>query len=151
MAAFFAFLHHVAAFTLVAALALEFVLLRGGFTLVTARRLLVADLVVGASATLVLVVGFVRVFYFEKGPSYYFLDLPFLVKLALFAAVAALSIYPTREFLSWRSGLKQGRAPGVSEAKLRKLRSILHWELAGVVVILLCAALMAKGIGYIGA
>jgi putative membrane protein len=35
----FAFLRHVAAFTLVAAVALEFVLLRGELTLWSARRL----------------------------------------------------------------------------------------------------------------
>ena len=40
MSAAFAFLHHVAAFALVAAVALEFVLTRGEPTLATARRLL---------------------------------------------------------------------------------------------------------------
>ena len=34
--------------------------------------------------------------------------------------------------------------------KLRSIRRVIHWELAGVVVILLCAALMARGVGYLG-
>jgi uncharacterized membrane protein len=38
----------------------------------------------------------------------------------------------------------------VSERKIRTLRSLVHWELVGVVLIILCAALMAKGIGYVG-
>jgi len=33
----------------------------------------------------------------------------------------------------------------VSDAKLKTIRSILHYELIGVVVILTCAAIMAKG------
>ncbi len=87
----FAFLHHVAAFALVAALTVEFVLVKG-----------------------------------------------------------LLSIYPTRVFASWRKSIQQGLAPTVEPAKLRVLRTIIHWELIGVVLLLLCAALMARGVGYVG-
>ncbi len=45
--------------------------------------------------------------------------------------------------------MKQGQAPSVSPDKVRSLRSIMHWELAGVVVIILMAALMAKGVGLL--
>jgi len=31
--------------------------------------------------------------------------------------------------------------------KLRRIRSIMHWELVGVVLLILCAALMARGVG----
>lgn len=147
MAAFLAFLHHVAAFTLVAALAVEFVLLRDALTLRSARRLLAADAIVGASAGILLVAGLLRVFYFEKGAAYYFHNTAFIAKISLFVAVALLSIHPTVRFLSWRSALKRGQAPAVDAPKLRLIRSLIHWELAGVVLILLCAALMAKGIG----
>ena len=50
MATLFAFLHHLAAFALVAALAVEFILIRMQLTLASARRLLIADAVLGASA-----------------------------------------------------------------------------------------------------
>src|SRR5262245_10954287 len=62
-----AFLHHLAAFTLVATLAIEYVLIRQELTLATARRLTITDAVFGASAGVLLVVGLLRVFYFEKG------------------------------------------------------------------------------------
>ena len=78
--ALFAFLHHVAAFTLVAALAVEFVLIREEITLPAARRLLLADLVYGAAAGSVLAVGLLRVFFFEKGPYYYLHSAPFIAK-----------------------------------------------------------------------
>ena len=150
MASFFAFLHHLAAFTFVAALAVEFVLIRSELSVRTARKLQLADLVVGVSAGVVLAVGLLRVFYFEKGSSYYFHSAPFIAKLSLFAIVALLSIYPTVVFLSWGKSLKQGLAPAVPEGKIRTIRSVIHWELAGVVLIILCAALMAKGVGYFG-
>ena len=62
------------------------------------------------------------------------------MKLALFIAIALLSIYPTVKFLSWRK-----KAP--DPAAVPAIRRILHFELIGVTVILLAAALMAKGIG----
>jgi putative membrane protein len=143
MSVFFAFLHHVAAFTLVAALVVEFVVIRDELNVRTARRLARADLVVGLSAGVLLVVGLLRVFYFEKGAAFYFQNGAFIAKMALFVAVALLSIYPTLKFLSWRKGR-------IDAAAVPAIRRILHLELVGVVLILLCAALMARGIGFFG-
>jgi putative membrane protein len=98
----------------------------------------------------ILAVGLLRVFRFEKGAYYYFHSVPFFAKMSLFVIVGLLSIYPTVEFLSWRRSLKQGRAPVVSERKLRLIRSLIHWELAGIVFLIAAAALMARGIGYVG-
>lgn len=140
MAWLFAFLHHAAAFALVAALAVELVLMRGELTAQNVRRLQRADMALGISAVVVLVVGLLRVLYFEKGAAYYFHNTAFLVKLVLFVLVALASIYPTVVFLSWR------RAPP-DAARLPALRRIVHLEMVAVVVILLCAALMARGIG----
>jgi putative membrane protein len=150
MAALFAFLHHLAAFALVSALVVEFVLLRGELTVATARKIQVYDLVYGASAGLVFLVGVARVLYFEKGADYYLHSIPFIAKLALFLVVGLLSIYPTVTFLSWGKYLRLGQAPALSESRLRSIRAVIHAEMAGVVLILLCAALMAHGIGYAG-
>ena len=145
MSTLFAFLHHLAAFTLVSAIAIEFVLIRQEVTRANAIRLLVTDAVLGASATLLLIVGLLRVLYFEKGAAYYFSNHAFLTKFSVFILVAIMSAVPTIEFLSWRKAVRAGRAPAVSDRKLKTVRSILHYELIGVVVILACAALMAKG------
>ena len=150
MAAFVSFLHFLAAFALVAALAVEFILIREELNIRNATRIVVADAVYGMSAGVVVIAGLLRVFYFEKGSSYYFASIPFLLKMALFLLVAAASIYPTFEFLRWYKPLKQGQAPLVSDHKRRLIRSLIHWELAGILLIVLCAALMAKGIGYRG-
>ena len=150
MPAVFAFLHHVAAFGLVSALAVELVLIGGELTLRTARALRLADLVYGVSAAAILTAGLVRVLYFEKGAAYYFHSVPFIAKLSLFAVIGFLSIYPTRQFMSWRASLKQGSVPAVGPARLRTIRTLIHWELAGLVALVLCAVLMARGIGYVG-
>jgi putative membrane protein len=147
MAATFAFLHHLTAFTLVAALAIELVLLRDPLTLASARKLLTIDGIYGASAGLLLIIGLGRVFHFEKGAYYYFHTWTFIAKLALFILVGLLSIIPTLAFMSWRKPVRAGQLPPVAADKQQRLRMIVHIELMGIVFILLFAALMAKGIG----
>lgn len=149
MAALLAFVHHIAAFTLFAALVVELILIREVLTLGTARRLQIADMVFGIAAGVLLVVGLLRVYYFEKGATYYFHTWTFIAKLSLFVLVGLASIVPTLEFLSWRRAVKGGQAPSLSPERLRTLRSIIHWELVGVVMIILMAALMAKGVGLL--
>jgi len=149
MAPLFAFLHHVAAFVLFAALVVEFVLIKDALTVGSARKIVMADLIFGISAGVVLVVGLGRVFHFEKGATYYFHTWTFITKLSLFVIIGLISIIPTREFLSWRKTIRQGQVPQVSAEKMRSLRSIIHMELAGIVLIILMAALMAKGVGLI--
>jgi putative membrane protein len=137
----------MAAFTLVSAVVAEFLLIRDEVNLKNARRLLTADLALGIAAAILLVVGVLRVLYFEKGPDYYTHSTTFIAKVSLFIAVALLSIHPTREFLSWRKPVSRGQMPPVEARKISSIRRIIHWELAGIVAIILCAALMAKGIG----
>jgi putative membrane protein len=145
MSTLFAFLHHLCAFTLVAAVAIEFSLMRGELTLASARRLQATDLVLGIAAGLLLIVGLLRVFYFEKGASYYFHSHAFLTKFLLFIVIGLLSIIPTLEFLSWRGAIKAGQAPVIEAKKRKRVSAVLHAELAAIVVILLCAAIMARG------
>lgn len=135
---------------MVAALAAEFVLLRGELTATRARQVLSADRIYGISAGLVLVIGLARVFHFEKGAHYYFHSIPFIAKLSLFAIVGLLSIYPTVQFISWRAAVREGRAPAVADDKVRRIRTVIHLQLTAIAVLILCAALMAKGVGYFG-
>jgi putative membrane protein len=144
--AFFAFLHHVAAFMLVAAIVIEFVLIQGEITASSARRLARTDAVLGISAAAVLVIGLLRVFYFEKSADYYFGSAFFLAKFGLFIVVGILSVIPTLAFLTWRKAAKAGQAPTVTPAQLRTLKMVIHSELLAVALIILCAALMARGL-----
>ena len=145
MSTLFAFLHHLCAFTLVSAVAIEFALIRAELTLSSARRLQVTDLVFGIAAGTLLVIGLLRVFFFEKGATYYFHSHAFLTKLSVFVVIGLLSIVPTMEFLSWSGALKAGQVPAISARKLRLVTAVIHGELLAIVIILLCAAIMARG------
>ena len=105
----------------------------------------VADLVLGIAAGLLLVIGLLRVFFFEKGAAYYFHSHAFLAKLSLFIIVGLLSIIPTMEFLSWRGAIKAGQVPVLEANRRRRVTAVIHAELAAIVIILLCAAIMARG------
>jgi putative membrane protein len=142
---FFAFLHHLTAFALAGALTAELVLMHQRVSLGNLRRLLVADAILGVSAVTLLIVGMLRVFVFEKGPDHYFSSLAFIIKLGVFFGLAALSLMPTLEFLSWRKAIRAGRMPEIAEKRWRLIQATIHGELAGIVVILLCAAVMARG------
>src|SRR5262245_3967295 len=147
MSAPIAFIHHISAFAVFGALMVELVLVRSPLTADSARKLQIADLAFGISAAVLLVAGLARVFFFEKGAAYYFHTWTFLAKLTLFVIVGIVSIVPTLEFLRWRPAVKAGQAPIVSPEKMKSIRAIIHYELVGVVLIVLCAALMAKGVG----
>ena len=146
-AAVLAFIHHLAAFTLTAAITVELVLVERNLSFEQARKIQRADMAYGISAGVLLVVGFLRALYFEKGGAYYFHNVFFITKLSLFFLVALLSIYPTVLYLSWNKPLKKGVPPQPTDIQFRRVRNLLLWELVGVVGILLCASLMAKGIG----
>lgn len=150
MSSAFAFLHHAVAFTLFGALFAELVLLRNELTNQTARSLLRIDAVYGVSAAALVVFGLVRVYFTEKGAAYYLHSSTFIAKIVLFALVGLLSIYPTREFMSWRKALRAQSLPVLDEARRASLRRVVHNELALLLLVILCAVLMARGIGYFG-
>jgi putative membrane protein len=145
--AFMAFLHHLFAFTLTACLVYEFVAYRKGMGIEEARRIQRVDLGYGVSAGLLLVVGLLRVFFFEKGVNFYVHSPFFWVKMTAFAIVGLLSIDPTIRYIRWNKTLKENQAPEINVDDFKRTRMLLWWELAGVVVILLSAAMMARGIG----
>lgn len=147
-AALFAFLHHAFAFLIVATLMVELVISKSALTVTSARSLLRMDAVYGVSALLIILVGVLRVQYFEKGASYYLHSTPFILKMVLFVAVGLLSIYPTKTFMSWRASLRNDKIPVLDDAIRRKVRIFIHAELTLLFLMMLCAALMARGIGY---
>ncbi|NWG33493.1 MAG: DUF2214 family protein [Chloroflexi bacterium] len=141
-------LHHILAFTLAACLVYEFIAYRKGLTVAEARRIQRVDLLYGVSAGVLIVVGLLRVYFFEKGPNYYFANHVFWTKMALFVIVGLLSIYPTVRYIRWNPTLAQGVAPEIPDAEFRNIRLLLWLEMAGLVLILFAAPLMARGVGF---
>ena len=145
--ALMAFLHHVLAFTLTACLVYEFIAYRRNMGLDEIRRIQRVDLAYGISAGLLLVIGLLRVFLFEKGVNFYANNPFFWVKMTAFLLVGLLSIDPTIRYIRWNRTLRQNELPEISEPEYRRTRLLLWLEVVGIAVILLAAPLMARGIG----
>lgn len=142
-----AFLHHLAAFTLTAAIVYEHTTFRRDLSLTDARRIQRMDIVYGVSAAVVLIIGVLRVFYFEKGAPFYAQNVFFWTKMAGFALAALLSIYPTIRFVSWNTSFAKNQAPEISDQEASRIKLILRLELLAVALILFSAAAMARGLG----
>jgi putative membrane protein len=140
-------LHHIAAFAVTATLVYEFVAFRKNLTVYEARRILQVDAAYGISAGILIVVGLLRVYFFEKGPAFYTNNTMYWVKMGLFILAGLISIYPTIRFLKWRPALKEDKAPEVTDDEFKRIRLLIHLELVCILLILLVAPLMARGIG----
>ncbi len=145
--ALMAFLHHLMAFTLTACLVYEFVSYRKSMGIDEVRRIQRVDLVYGISAGILLIVGLLRVFVFEKGVNFYTHNPFFWAKMVAFLIVGLLSIDPTIRYLRWNKALKDGKVPEITEKEFKRTRIFLTLEVVGIIVILFAAALMARGIG----
>ncbi len=149
MTTLFATLHHAAILILFVCTLVSLYQLRQPLTLPGARLLRRTDMLNGIAATLVLLVGLVRVFYLEKGSAYYFSNGPFLAKLGFYGLASILSLVPTLEVRRWRVPLQQGRLPTLSDPKLTALRTVAYLQLACLVAMAICANLAARG-GVLG-
>ena len=145
--AIMAFLHHLAAFTLVSVVIYEHTAFRKEMSIAEARRIQRMDMLYGISAVILLVVGLLRVFNFEKGAAFYTQNWFFWTKMIGFALAGLLSIYPTVRFVSWNKSLAKNQAPEISDTEFARIKLILRLELLGIVIIILSAAMMARGVG----
>ena len=145
--AIMAFLHHLAAFTLVGVLIYEHTAFRKDLSIAEARRIQRMDAFYGISAVILLVVGILRVIYFEKGPAFYTQNWFFWTKMIGFALAGLLSIYPTIRFVSWNKSFANNQSPEISDQDFSRIKMILRLELLGIVIIILSAAMMARGVG----
>ena len=148
ISAVFAFFHFFAVFGIFGTVFLEWQTMSRTPTYAEARRIQVCDKWFGIFAGVVLIVGFLRVFYFEKGKAFYFSSPFFHAKLGLFVLIGILSIYPTIRFIKWRAQTKQGLAPIVSADEYKWIMVVLRAELVLLLGMALCASLMARGVGF---
>jgi len=110
------------------------------------RRLLAADTVWGIAAGLWIATGLLRAFGgLEKGSQFYLQSPLFWTKMALFATVIILEIWPMVTFIGWRGALRGGEPPDTSRA--RALYLVNHVEMGLVVLIVFVASFMARGFG----
>jgi putative membrane protein len=139
--------HYLGIMLMYAALATETLTLKKELTLREAWRVSMADAVYGIAATLVLVTGILRVMYFGKGADYYLHQPVFWAKVAVFAVVSVLSIYPTISFLRWIGSLRAQQPPTPTLPQVNRLQWFIRLELVGLTMIPLMAAMMTRNIG----
>ncbi len=145
MTTLFAALHHLAVLTLLGCALVSIRQLRLPLTLPGAHLLRTTDMANGIAATLVLLVGLVRVFYLEKGSAYYFHNGPFLAKLGFYGLASVLSVVPTVEIYRWKMPLKNGLLPVLTPRKLTAMRTVAYLELACLAAMAVCANFAARG------
>ena len=139
-------LHHLLAFGMVGLIMAEWVILRGAPSADVLPRIARIDAFYGGSAGALLMVGVLRVVYGVKGYAFYTGNPVFWIKIALFAATALLSVVPTMRLIRWSRALKAGGALP-DTASWFATRRLIVWELHCLSGVMICAALMARGIG----
>ena len=112
-----------------------------------ATRMVIADVIYGLAALLLLGSGILRVLYFGQGAAFYTHNPLFWAKVGVFLSVGALSLYPTITYILWVIPLRKGELPRVGEALSGRLARIINVELVGFASIPFLAALMARGVG----
>jgi putative membrane protein len=143
-----AFFHFAAVLGMFGTLLGEWLLFSRSPSVAQASRLQQLDRLYGLSAMVLLVAGGLRAWRYEKGLDYYLHNPFFHLKLTAFIVVGLLSVYPTVVFIRWGAALREGRAPVVTPKQHLWITRLLKIELAGVVVILAAASLMAKGVRF---
>lgn len=110
------------------------------------ERLVRVDRIYGAAALAVLATGLLRVYLGAKGAGWYWGNWLLHLKLALFVAVALISIRPTLRFARWRRELRAtGQLPAAED--VRGVRKLVMLQAHLIPLIPLAAVFLARGFG----
>jgi putative membrane protein len=113
------------------------------------ERLVTVDRIYGIAAVVVLLTGLARTWWGVKGMAWYWTDWLLHLKLALFVAVALMSIKPTLMFMRWRRQLRaDGGLP--DESQVRLARKWVMVQAHVIALIPLAAVFLARGFGAAG-
>ncbi len=142
-----AIFHHLFAFGLVGLIMAEWAILRGPPSADVLSRIAKIGLFYDIAAVGLLSVGALRVIYGAKGYAFYTGNPVFWLKVGLFALAGLLSVPPTIRFIRWSRALRAtGALPDAAE--WLTTRKLVVWELHALSGVMICAALMARGIGH---
>jgi putative membrane protein len=142
-----AYLHFTFVFILVASIAAEAFVLRLPITAPVIRLLARIDLFYGISAGGLLIAGFSRVYFGARGADFYFESHAFWGKIATFALIGIISIWPTMTFLRWSRAAKRDEAFAPAPEAVKQVRRLVLIEAHLLALLLLFAVMMARGLG----
>jgi putative membrane protein len=140
-------LHFILIIALVGILGAEAGLVHEGMDGRQANRVAMLDRGFGAAAGLLLVAGFLRVFYGARGADFYLQNPVFWAKIVVFALIAALSVPPTIRFIVWQRRARKEPGFRLPADDVRGVRRLLVAEFALLLVIPVLAGAMARGYG----
>jgi len=105
------------------------------------------DVLYLGAAALALATGIARLLMTHKPTSFYFMNPVFYIKIALFLAIALISVMPTLQFIRWNRALKAGEGRILRDNDILTARRYILLELVLFTCIPLAGVLMARGIG----
>lgn len=139
--------HHLLAFSIVAFLFVEFVLVSAAWSPGRVVVLSRVDAGFDGSAMLILIVGFLRVFLGIK-PEEFYLESPFFwAKIGALLLMGIVSIAPTLRFLRWAKYARADPSFLPAPAELATVRRFIVLEAVIFLFIPTFAAVMARGYG----
>jgi putative membrane protein len=138
-----AIVHHLAVFSLAAALAAQAAILSMPLQASRLRALGRIDGLYGLAAVIALSAGLSRAIFGSKGWAFYSANPLFWSKLGLFILIGLISIVPTVRFFRWRKA-----GTDVSEPQRVNTRTLVAAQLIALFALPVLAALMARGIGH---
>jgi putative membrane protein len=139
--------HHLAVFSLAAILSAEIVLTAGPIDDRLVLRVARVDAWFGILAALVVAAGVLRVFFGAKGYEYYWGNIFFWAKMALFVGVGLVSVAPTMLYIGWRRRVRADSTFRPPPDEIKQLRQALYVEAGLFALIPICPAAMARGYG----
>lgn len=111
-----------------------------------ARLLLRIDLFYGIGSVGLILAGVARVFWGAKGASYFAGEPFFWAKMATFVVIGLISIVPTRTFIRWNKAAGADPNFAVDDAAAKKVRRFVMIEAHLLALVVIFAALMARGL-----
>lgn len=140
---FIRYLHFISIFTIVGSLVGEHLFLAKKLPRAIVKKMSLIDAAYGLSSVTLLISGFMMWFYYGKGAEFYTNNWIFQLKVGLAILLGLLSLPPTIYFLKHRKG-EQSESIEIPFY----IRACMWLEMLVLLIIPLCAVLMAKGIGY---
>ena len=98
-------------------------------------------------ATLVIVVGMLRVIFGASGWEYYVANSAFWAKMAAFLVMGLLTIQPTLAIRRWFRASKDDAGYAIPASEIATSRRYMHLQAGVLVLIPVFAAAMARGYG----